>query len=211
MRHRLGGAPAGWSQQSFGDHGEGETPGSIPNPEVKPFSADGTARGSVWESRTSPDILSLRAACQGGPQFFYRYRHSLVTGAFADAGGVGSQERSCPHRHQAECPAVTSPVVGPLGGRRVGEPGRRGADPGRLGADPAAVGRPQERTAPKVARRRAHRRHKMRAVNAPAAAGARRADGDETSSPRRPAQPFRPSTTGHRSPRTSPGTRSTGS
>src|ERR687890_215748 len=34
-----------------------ETPGSIPNPEVKPFSADGTATGRLWESRTSPDIL----------------------------------------------------------------------------------------------------------------------------------------------------------
>ena len=54
--------PATTSQESFGDHGEGETPSSIPNLEVKPFSADGTACGSVWESRTSPDILSVRAA-----------------------------------------------------------------------------------------------------------------------------------------------------
>ena len=34
----------------------GETPGPIPNPEVKPFSADGTARGTAWESRTPPDM-----------------------------------------------------------------------------------------------------------------------------------------------------------
>ena len=40
----------------YGDHGERETPGSIPNPEAKPFSADGTARETVWESRTSPDL-----------------------------------------------------------------------------------------------------------------------------------------------------------
>jgi hypothetical protein len=46
------------NQQSFGDHGEGETPGSIPNPEAKPFSADGTALVKVWESRTSPDNYS---------------------------------------------------------------------------------------------------------------------------------------------------------
>ena len=32
----------------------GETPGPIPNPEAKPFSADGTALGRVWESRTLP-------------------------------------------------------------------------------------------------------------------------------------------------------------
>ena len=38
----------------FGDHGVRETPGPIPNPEVKPHSADGTARGTVWETRTSP-------------------------------------------------------------------------------------------------------------------------------------------------------------
>jgi hypothetical protein len=33
----------------------GETPGPIPNPEVKPTSADGTAPETVWESRTPPD------------------------------------------------------------------------------------------------------------------------------------------------------------
>src|SRR5690606_35874859 len=31
------------------------TPGPIPNPEAKPFSADGTAGGTLWESRTPPD------------------------------------------------------------------------------------------------------------------------------------------------------------
>ena len=46
------------TRKSFGDHGEGETPGSIPNPEAKPFSADGTALVKVWESRTSPDNYS---------------------------------------------------------------------------------------------------------------------------------------------------------
>jgi hypothetical protein len=49
------------NRKSFGDHGEGETPGSIPNPEAKPFSADGTALVKVWESRTSPDNHSKRA------------------------------------------------------------------------------------------------------------------------------------------------------
>jgi hypothetical protein len=37
-----------------GGFSEGETPGPIPNPEVKPFSADGTAPETVWESRTPP-------------------------------------------------------------------------------------------------------------------------------------------------------------
>src|SRR3954468_12268531 len=51
-----GGAGVGTSSQCYGGHGERETPGLIPNPEAKPFSADGTARGTGWESRTPPDI-----------------------------------------------------------------------------------------------------------------------------------------------------------
>ena len=41
--------------ESYGGHSEGETPGPIPNPEAKPFSADGTALDRVWESRTPPN------------------------------------------------------------------------------------------------------------------------------------------------------------
>ena len=40
----------------LGDHGEGETPVPISNTEVKPFSADGTAWATVWESRTLPRL-----------------------------------------------------------------------------------------------------------------------------------------------------------
>ena len=43
--------------QSYGGHSVRETPGPIPNPEVKPDSADGTATERLWESRTPPDIL----------------------------------------------------------------------------------------------------------------------------------------------------------
>jgi hypothetical protein len=42
----------------FGGYGEEETPVPIPNTEVKLFSADGTAREAVWESRSPPKILS---------------------------------------------------------------------------------------------------------------------------------------------------------
>ena len=41
--------------QALGDGSEGVPPVPIPNTEVKPFSPDGTARASVWESRTLPD------------------------------------------------------------------------------------------------------------------------------------------------------------
>src|ERR1700743_3234101 len=47
--------------QRFGGHSGGETPGPIPNPEVKPTSADGTAPGTVWESRTPPDNHTEKA------------------------------------------------------------------------------------------------------------------------------------------------------
>ena len=33
----------------------GKRPVYIPNPEAKPFSADGTAGGTLWESRTPPN------------------------------------------------------------------------------------------------------------------------------------------------------------
>ena len=43
------------SRTCSGGHSERETPGPIPNPEVKPPSADGTAHASVWESKTPPE------------------------------------------------------------------------------------------------------------------------------------------------------------
>src|SRR3712207_2378669 len=47
--------PGSTCAQSYGGHGERETPGNIPNPEAKPLSADGTALETGWESRTPPD------------------------------------------------------------------------------------------------------------------------------------------------------------
>ena len=44
-------------KKRYGGHSDRETPGPIPNPEVKPASADGTATERLWESRTPPDIL----------------------------------------------------------------------------------------------------------------------------------------------------------
>jgi hypothetical protein len=57
--------------QFFGGDGEEVTPVPIPNTEVKLFSADGTARATVWESRTPPKI-SIKARPtlkQGGTGF----------------------------------------------------------------------------------------------------------------------------------------------
>ena len=41
--------------KGYGGHSAGETPGPIPNPEAKTHSADGTAPGRVWESRSPPE------------------------------------------------------------------------------------------------------------------------------------------------------------
>ena len=39
----------------------GETPVPIPNTMVKPYSADGTALATVWESRWLPDFYEEKA------------------------------------------------------------------------------------------------------------------------------------------------------
>jgi hypothetical protein len=49
--------------ERFGGHSGGETPGPIPNPEVKPSSADGTAREAGWESRSPPRLFTKRRHC----------------------------------------------------------------------------------------------------------------------------------------------------
>ncbi len=54
-RHGFPAVPGTAGVRRSGGHGGGETPGLIPNPVVKPSSADGTARETVWESRTPPE------------------------------------------------------------------------------------------------------------------------------------------------------------
>src|SRR6266545_2949467 len=58
--------------ERFGGHGGGETPGPIPNPEVKPSSADGTARAAGWESRSPPRLFTNGAT--------FGWRRSSVPG-----------------------------------------------------------------------------------------------------------------------------------
>ena len=41
-------------KKSLGDWSDGGTPGPIPNPVVKPVSADGTWGAAPWESRSLP-------------------------------------------------------------------------------------------------------------------------------------------------------------
>ena len=55
----------GEAKRFLGGYAEGVTPVPIPNTEVKPLWADGTARVAVWESRSPPGILSQK------PHHFY--------------------------------------------------------------------------------------------------------------------------------------------
>ena len=50
---------------------ERATPVPIPNTEVKPFSADGTARAAVWESRTRPGFFIEDAVSKKAVGVFY--------------------------------------------------------------------------------------------------------------------------------------------
>ena len=45
--------------KSLGDWSDGGTPGNIPNPAVKPVSADGTWRATSWERRSLPRGVSF--------------------------------------------------------------------------------------------------------------------------------------------------------
>ena len=81
--------PSGCGVKRFGGFGEGETPGPIPNPEVKPLSADGTARETVWESRTPPDTLYRKAPPEMVGPFAFSWSF-VVFGA-----GYAVDVRSC--------------------------------------------------------------------------------------------------------------------
>ena len=54
-----------------GGNSGGVTPVPIPNTEVKPSSADGTAREAVWESRTLPEFFQSPARVNWRGSFFW--------------------------------------------------------------------------------------------------------------------------------------------
>ena len=60
-----------------GGHSEEDPPVPIPNTEVKLFSADGTARETVWESRSPPLYIEKAPIRISGRGFFF-----LIHGSF---------------------------------------------------------------------------------------------------------------------------------
>ena len=65
----------------FGGNSEEVTPVPISNTEVKLFSADGTAREAVWESRTPPEFYHINPESESDSGFFIR--------VFPPGGGSG--------------------------------------------------------------------------------------------------------------------------
>ena len=86
----------------------GKHPVSIPNLEVKPASADGTATGRSWESRTPPDIHTVKGHPNPG------WPLTFVTAS----SHAGQSEAGVFH--------CRLPVVGQLS---VGDGGQAAADP----------------------------------------------------------------------------------
>ena len=99
------GSPVVVSRQSYGGHSERETPGPIPNPEVKPFSADGTATARSWESRTPPDILcSSPASSEAGLLAFHPPAPTREQRTATVWGAARNGWSSCPAQHELHAP-----------------------------------------------------------------------------------------------------------
>jgi hypothetical protein len=62
-------------KEILGGYAEGVTPVPIPNTEVKPLRADGTARAAVWESRSPPGLLQEEPATNYGCGLFALVHH----------------------------------------------------------------------------------------------------------------------------------------
>ena len=92
--------PAPQRPPGAGGHGGRGTPGPIPNPEVKPASADGTAGATLWETRAPP---APGARCAGSGR-----------GGANRASGGGGPERVPPF----VCGVSVSRVCAKKKGRR---------------------------------------------------------------------------------------------
>lgn len=113
-------------EKSCGGHGVGETPGTIPNPEAKPHSADGTAPGRVWESRTPPQqhhTLKAPPPLSGGGAFNQFHPHTQHTNTnpgpeparpHATPATTNNppdpRPRPAPHRHTPTHASIQKPV-----------------------------------------------------------------------------------------------------
>jgi hypothetical protein len=74
---------------SLGDFSGGDTPGSIPNPVVKPASADGTWGVAPWESRSLPrEFFFVCAFCGIVLKLLHRHFGASPSGKAAAFGAA---------------------------------------------------------------------------------------------------------------------------
>ncbi len=155
MSLKHGGITAGPFNHFPGGHRSRATPVPIPNTEVKPATADGTAEATLWESRSLPGI-------------FFR---PLV--AFAIGGLFLCTAGACAQGRDMLCPTVVYDVdafsAAAVAGSRAALLHRRD---GRQGGRPAPIGRSQRALAPRRIRHHAGRRRAVAGLLV--AAGARR-------------------------------------
>ena len=100
-----------------GGHRIRVTPVPIPNTEVKPDTADGTARGTVWESRSLPAVIAQKARSHARSGLFSFRDHSVLKPIRLEPRFPFNQTT----RHPAHEP-----------GSRPNRPGTSPAIPGRL-------------------------------------------------------------------------------
>ena len=126
--------------QRYGGHSGRETPGPIPNPEVKPASANGTAPDRMWESRTPPNITLPMGAIFGWPPSLSwgssfarpsnssrgvrargRRSSSVERGSArgrSQGGRPGSRAAACARRRPRPTPSRRSDAAAAVGRRR---------------------------------------------------------------------------------------------
>ncbi len=139
---------ANLGSQSYGGHSDRETPGPIPNPEVKPSSADGTAPEREWESRTPPNNFHTSRGHPSGGLCCVEGSDWPTTGS-PDSTAPNSTETDEPEKvdprgRRTTQPPAGPPAVGPAAGPGVGPPAARAA---RRAGPPAAPAAPAVRGA----------------------------------------------------------------
>src|SRR4249920_2537633 len=72
----------------FGGNVGGVIPDPIPNSEVKPSRADGTARVTVWESRSPPGLLAAPQIVRSAGFFYAHYPPECLAAACMAAARI---------------------------------------------------------------------------------------------------------------------------
>ena len=93
-----------------GGHRSRVTPVPIPNTEVKPATADGTAWVTVWESRSLPGLFSGPGSHDANPAFFL---YAAPTARVSSTGTAGASRRSAlsPRRRASNASKSSSRFV----------------------------------------------------------------------------------------------------